>query len=324
MNIAVTGASGHIGVNLCRQLMTLGHSVTVLNHKSNAGLDQWNLPAVHGDLLDMDSLNELVAGADVVFHLAATIGIHKKDPVMFKTNLTGTENVLKACKQNKVKRLIHFSSIHAYRHEPTDRELNEGRALDTESRFDYVRSKALATRIILKANSKEIETIVLVPTAVIGPYDYRPSLLGDAIIRFYNHKTPALIPGGYNWVDVRDVSSAAIRAIDSARPGQSYILAGHWKSLRDLASIIHREGGATPPFLTVPMTLAKASAPFLNLYSRIMKQAPLYTSLSLDAIANGHKNISYRKAREELGYQPRPFEKTVADTVNWLKNENFI
>ena len=165
---------------------------------------------------------------------------------------------------------------------------------------------------------------MLSPTAVIGPDDYRPSLIGEAIIRFYKGKNPALIPGGYNWVDVRDVCSAAINAIDMARAGESYILSGQWKSLKDLARIIHREGGAKPPFLTVPIALARASAPVLNLYATLKKQAPLYTSLTLDAIANGNKHISCQKAQKELGYNPRPFEESVADTVKWLKDEHFI
>jgi dihydroflavonol-4-reductase len=324
MKIAITGAGGHIGVNLCRYLISSGHEIKALIHEKSAGLDHLKINMVTGNLLDTDSLINLVDGADIVFHLAASISIHKTDPLTYKTNLIGTENVLNVCREKGVKRFIHFSSIHAIKHHPFDKELNESRELDTDSRFDYVRSKALAEKMVLEANGSELETVVLSPTAVIGPEDHGPSLLGDAIIRFYKNKTPALIPGGYDWADVRDICTAAVNAIEMGRAGEKFILAGHWRSLYELAETIHQQGGAKPPWMTVPVALAKASAPFLNYYFKIRNQSPLYTSLTLDAVANSHRNISCEKAREKLKYHPRPFEESVKDTIEWFKKKHFI
>jgi dihydroflavonol-4-reductase len=205
-----------------------------------------------------------------------------------------------------------------------EQELNENRALDVDSSFDYVRSKALAEKMITEANGKELETIVLSPTAVIGPHDYKPSLLGDAVIRFHKGKAPALIPGGYDWVDVRDICIAAMNAIEMGQPGEKYILSGHWRSLKELTDIIHKLGGAKPPLLTVPFALAMASAPLLNLYSKMRKQSPLYTNVTLDAVARSHRIISSQKAKTTLKYSPRPFEETVADTIRWFKEEHYI
>ncbi len=324
MKIAITGAGGHIGANLCRHLIHSGYEIRALIHEKSAGIDQLDIEKITGNLFDTDSLNNLVEGTGIVFHLAASISIHKKDPLTYKTNLTGTENILNICRKHAVRRFIHFSSIHAYKHKPFDEVLDESRELDIDSQFDYVRSKALAEKLVLETNGNGMETVVLSPTAVIGPEDHGPSLLGDAIIRFYKNKNPALIPGGYDWADVRDICAAAANAIEMGQPGERYILAGHWKSLYELAEVIHRQGGAKPPRMTVPVALAKAAAPFLNYYSKIRKQSPLYTSLTLDAVVNSHRNISCQKSGEELNYQPRPFEESVKDTIDWFKKMHFI
>lgn len=324
MKIAITGASGHVGANLCRYLLDAGHKVTALVHTHNVCVENSGLRVIKGDLLKKDSLKALVEGAEVVYHLAAGIPIYKNAPIEYEINLTGTENILKVSQSNSIKRFIHFSSIHAFKRKPMEQELNENRALDVSSSFDYVRSKALAEKMVTEANGKGLETIVLSPTAVIGPHDYKPSLLGDAVIRFYKGKAPALIPGGYDWVDVRDLCIAAIHAIEMGQPGEKYILSGHWRSLKEMTDIIHRLGGAKPPLLTVPFAIAMASAPLLNLYSKIRKQSPLYTNVTLDAVARSHRIISSRKAKTTLKYSPRPFEETVADTIRWFKEEHYI
>lgn len=320
MKIAVTGASGHIGSNLCRILIEAGHDVSALIHTHGKGIENLKIHVVKGDLFNIDSLKQLVKGAEAVFHLAAGIAIYKKDPVSYKTNILGTENILKVCQVASVKRFIHFSSIHAYQNNPLDKELNESRPLDINSPYDYNRSKAISERMVLKANGKDIETIVLSPTAVIGPYDFTPSLLANAMIRFYKGKTPALVPGGYDWVDVRDICEAGKNAISLGQAGTNYILPGHWRSLKELAGIIHSLGGARPPGITIPVALAMATAPILNIYSNISKQAPLYTSVTLDAVSRSHKNISGSKAKNELHYSSRPFKETVSETIGWLKN----
>ncbi len=324
MKIAITGASGHIGSNLCKVLIEAGHDVTALIQTHNKGIENLNLHLLKGDLFDVDSLKKLVDGAEIVFHLAASIAIYKRDPLAYKINVQGTKNILNAIQGTSVRRFIHFSSIHAFRHEPFNEELNESRPLDIDSVFDYNRSKAIAAKMVLQANGKNIETLVLSPTAVIGPYDFAPSLLANAIIRFYKGKTPALVPGGYDWVDVRDICFACINAMDKGQPGINYILNGHWKSLKEMAGIIHELGGAKPPFITIPSALARASAPILNIYSSLRKQMPLYTNVTLDAVSHSHKNISGNKAIKELGYRSRPFKESMSDTIKWLKNEHFI
>jgi dihydroflavonol-4-reductase len=177
---------------------------------------------------------------------------------------------------------------------------------------------------MMEASSADLETVVINPTAVIGPGDFKPSLTGGAIMRLYKGTIPSLIPGGYDWVDVRDVCLAAIKAMECGVAGECYLVGGSYQSLRDMAHEIEKLGGHKPPQLTLPFWVARIGVPFLNLHSAIRKTEPLYTSVSLDTLEKSHRNISHAKAAAALGYSPRPFAETLADTIAWYKEHRYI
>lgn len=324
MNIGITGASGHIGNNLCRMLIDQGHRVKVMIHTHNKGLTDLPLQLIRGDVTHISDLADLCSGCEVVFHLAAAISIRKNDPACLKINVDACRNLITAALSAGVKKIIHFSSIHAFDENPLDAELNETRALSFHSRFSYDRSKALGHQIMLEASSRQCEIVVLNPTAIIGPHDYRPSLLGSALIRFYQGAIPALIPGGYNWVDVRDVCTAAISAMDRGVPGTCYLLGGNWQSLGELATEIYKQGGHPVPGLKIPVRLARLGAPVINLHAWMAGKAPLYTALSLYTLSHSHRNISGKKAERELGYTVRPFPLTIAETLAWFRDNHYL
>jgi dihydroflavonol-4-reductase len=324
MKIAITGASGHVGNNLCRMLLAEGHQVKALVHKDTRALAGLPVEHVTGEVRHEADLSRLCEGCSVVFNLAAYISIRKNDPLCHKINVESCEKLVRAARATGVKKIIHFSSIHALRHEPLDQELNETRELALDSPFSYDRSKAESQQFMLENSSSKLEIIVINPTAVIGPHDFKPSLTGNALIRFYLGKNPAMIPGGYDWVDVRDVCHAALRAMEKGKPGECYLVSGSWQSLKTLTKDIEELGGHRAPWLELPMWMAEIYAPFLNLPSSITKKEPLYTSVSLYTLKNSHRNISCEKARLALGYNPRPFPETLADTLGWFRKRKFI
>ena len=325
MKIAVTGASGHIGVNLCQELIERGHSVKALVHNTDHGIRNLPLEIVRGDLMDPSSLSRLVSGADVVFHLAAVISIQvKKKEEIFQKNVGGTENILKAAQKEGVRRFIHFSSIHALVQEPFDAVLDEKRSLALKDRIDYSQTKARAELAVYEAVKQGLDAVVLNPTAGIGPNDYAPSLLGRALIMIYTGRIPALIQGGYDWVDVRDVARAAVESIEKGEKGERYILSGHWRSLCQLADLVYTTSGERFKKLTFSAGLAWIGLPFLKLYCRLNSTQPLYTGDSLSILSRGHRNISSEKAKRSLGFNPRPIEETLKDTFNWFRRNGFI
>ncbi len=325
MKIAVTGANGHVGVNLCKALLEQGHQVKALIHNNNQGLKFIPVTIIKGDLLDKSSLIPLLKDADVVFHLAAKISINgDPDGIVARTNFDGTKNMLSAAMECKVKRFIHFSSIHAFQQQPQHEVLDETRPIVVDEGFAYDRSKAAGERAVMEAVRNGLDALVLSPTAIIGPADPEPSLTGNAIIDIYNQKIPSLVPGGYDWVDVRDVVSAAIAAIDKGRTGEKYLLSGHWHSLLDFSGLIQLHTGRKTVNTVLPMWIARIGLPFITLYSKISGVKPLYTSESLTIISEGNRFINNDKARRELNHHPRPLTDTLKDMLTWLKDNGHI
>jgi dihydroflavonol-4-reductase len=324
MKIAVTGANGHIGANLCRSLLAEGHQVKALVHHNANSLKGLNLEIVHGSLGDLNALRSLCKDTEIVFHLAAMISIDGQKNKLLEVNVEGTKNLIKVIQENGVRRLIHFSSIHALSHFPLDQPMDETRPLVMEGPTWYEITKSKAEKIVLDATKKGLDAVVINPTAVVGPNDFKPSLVGTVLIRLYNKSLPALVPGGYNWVDVRDIVQGAIAAMDNARRGERYILGGKWVSVLDLAAIVSKVMGVRVNKFMIPTQVAKIGVPFIKAYAKITKQEPLYTFESLRTLRDVNKMISYEKASTELGYSSRDFEITIRDTMDWYKLNGYI
>ena len=324
MNVAITGASGHIGNCLVRELIKQGARVKVLVHNFRSDLDELDVEFIQGNILDPESLVPLCEGADVVFHLAAQIAIdNRNSEQVYETNVTGTKNVINGAVRAGARKFIYFSSIHAFQTYPSDLLLDESRSLIETNKTIYEFTKAEGEREVMKAVREGLDAVILNPTAVIGPFDYRGSLLGRALLQIYQNKLPFLISGGYNWVDVRDVAAASLRAIDLGQRGEKYILSGEFRSLHELSVIMKGVSGCKIP-VVVPVTMARLACPFFKLYSSFTKTDPLYTYQSLEILVNSPVNISNEKARKELGYSPRPLAESLKDTYNWYRENNFI
>ena len=325
MKIAVTGANGHVGACLVRLLLKENYEVRVLVHTGSRALQGLNVETVQGGLDDPVSLKRLCHDREVVIHLAVKIAIGSENyDEVYKVNVEGTRNLAIIAQKAGVNRFIHFSSIHALEQTPQDKPLDESRPLALYSKMVYEKTKALAEKWVLEQNSSSFQVIVLNPTAIIGPYDFKPSYLGQVIRMIYKGTLPGLVPGGYNWVDVRDVAQAAIMAMEKGVPGERYLLSGEWQSLASLASMVcaHRAKKCRLPVF--PFWMARIGVPFMTMYFQWRKQAPLYTQTSLSILQSANRHISNDKARQDLRFSPRPLKETVADTLDWFKKHQYL
>lgn len=321
MITAVTGATGHIGANLIRALTKDQRQVRGLVHNSRRGTEGLEMEIVQADICDPASLERAFTGVDVVYHLAATISLSMNDwPTVEAINVIGTRNVVEACFKCNVRRLVYFSSIHSMVQTPLNIPVDERRPL--VDGFDcppYDRSKAAAEREVREGIEQGLDSIILNPTAVLGPYDHQLSYLGETLLILAQGKLPALIEGGFDWVDVRDVANAAIRAEKDAPLGAKYILSGKWASVKELAALTESILGTPAPRITVPAWMARAGAPAMTLYNQLTGNRQLYSSVSIKAICECNKHISHERATRELGYQPRPLRDTLVDTFRWFQ-----
>jgi len=236
----------------------------------------------------------------------------------------GTRNVVNACLECGVKRLVHVSSIHAVDPDRLDPRENERCAQPrVPSRLHYSHSKTGGELEVRRGMADGLDAIILRPTGIIGPYDFKPSYLGRAILGLANRKIPALVRGGFDWVDVRDVVDGMIQAQHKAPSGGSYILSGHWRTVRAIADQVALLTGVPAPRLTVPLWMAYLGLPWMKILAKIQKEEPLYTQVSLDALGSGQR-ICGDLARRELNFSARPFEETITDTVDWFAENGYL
>jgi len=323
--IAVTGASGHVGGNLIRTLLDRGEKIRVLVHQDQKALEGLGVEKVKGDVLNPGSLKQLFKNVDVVYHAAGYISILMSDwPHLESVNVFGTRNVVEACLSCGVGRLIHFSSIHAFMQEPLDEPIDESRSFADPHRYPpYDRSKAAGQKEVLKGIENGLDAVILNPTGIIGPYDFRISHTGDVLLSLAQKRLPSLIKGGFNWVDVRDIVEGALSAEKQAPTGANYLLGGHWVSVCDLAAEVEKFTGVCPPRFNSPIWLARLGAPFMTAFARLAKKRPLYTAVSLKAL-DSNPMISHDKAARELDYHPRPFSDTIRDTLEWFCANGYL
>lgn len=320
MRVAVTGASGHVGANLVRALLARGDEVRALVRADDRALRGLGLEKVEGDLLEPASLAALVAGAEVVFHAAAQVSISgERDAELARVNVLGTRHVAAACLGAGVRRLVHFSSIHALESPRGSRTMDESEPFVVASGAPaYDRSKADGEREVLAAVERGLEAVILNPTAIVGPFDFKPSHTGRLIVALARRRMPALVAGGFDWVDVRDVASAALAAAERGRAGERYLVSGHWLSIAGLSREVERASGVPAPRLVAPLWAARLGVPFVTLFARVFGREALYTAESLRAIRLS-REVNGTKARRELGHAPRPFAETIRDSVAWLR-----
>ncbi len=323
--IAITGTTGHLASAVIPLLIGKGYRVRALVYRQEPSFDSLPVEYVRGSVFDESSLSNLVKDCSVVIHCAAMISLNSNaDPAVYETNVKGTQNVFHAAKKAGARRFIHLSSIHAF-HQMTD-----GSVLNEESPFclknapRYDQSKRDAQQFVLQSANGGMEVVVLNPTAVIGPFDSKPSFLGKAVMDIYNRKVPLLIRGGFDFCDVRDVAAGIVSAIDRGRNGQSYLLGGKWHDLSDLQGMILGIKGDTRPIPVLPAWTGYAGLPFILLAAGIRRREPLYTKESIMALTLGNKKISSGKAEAELGYRSRPLQETITDSIAWFKQAGYL
>ncbi len=317
----VTGATGHIGNVLVRSLLEKGEKVRALIWRGEDLTPIKDLPIerVEGDVLDAESLDEAAQGADKVFHLAGMISIMPgQNEVVHRVNVEGTRNMLHAARKNGVRRFIYTSSIHAITRVPHGTEIDENLPFDPHNPVGaYDRSKAEASLHVQEAARQGLDAVIVCPTGVIGPYDYRGSEMGQVILDAMSNKPQFYVDGAYDFVDVRDVAQGLMLAGEKGRRGESYILSGERISVFNLLDTVRQVTGLRFPSIKIPFDLAKFFAHFTPIYYRLTHTKPRFTPYSL-ATLQSNSHISNAKARAELGYSPRSLKDSLADTVRWF------
>ncbi len=321
MKCIVTGATGHIGCVLVRELCRKGYDVTafVLPGDSAEAICREPVKLITGDICSPYDTVRAFRGFDLVFHLAGMISIGSAGRrQMERVNVEGTRNVIRACKIAHVKRLVYASSVHAIEEPAKGSSVAETKQFDPQSvKGAYAKTKAAATKLVLEAAKNGLDAVVVHPSGVIGPYEYSLSNIGQLMADTIGGSLKAYINGAYNFVDVRDVARGIRLAGEKGKRGECYILSGEVVTVKEMLDIITETAAKKPVKAKLPYWFALATAPLSELYYKAVKRKPLYTAYSVYTLrTNCHFNCS--KAVKELGYRFRPAAESLADAVNWM------
>jgi len=320
VQIAVTGGTGHLGYCLIQNLLKNGYLVTALYRKSIPEFQHSNLSWIKGDITDVDALKLLVEKASVMIHSASLISVGNQDAKeVYRVNVNGTQSILKVC-QNRPIRIIYISSSVAVKETIDNQIYDENRPYKTEKDFSYDWSKALSEQLVLRAvDDKGLDAFIIRPTSIVGPPDHRPSYFGQTIEDLALSNMAITVGGGYNVVDVRDVSQTIINSIELGSTGEIYLVGGFYVRLKQIAGMLHPH----KKYFSVPINLLIGLLPILKLYQKLFPFKWLITKESLVKVKRAPKIMDSSKAMEYLNHQIRPTSETIIDLMEWFKkNKN--
>lgn len=315
MKFVVTGASGHLGANVVRALVSAGEEVRAVDIRPGSALAGIAAEVVQGDVLDPATLKNAFAGAEFVLHLAAKISIAgDPDGSVWRVNVEGVRNVAEAALEAGVRRMVHCSSLHAYDVGATRGPVRENGLRATAAALPaYDRSKAEGEDALRRVVEKGLDAVIVNPSGMFGPVDPEPSRMGRAFLMMFKGRMPISVTGAFDWVDVRDVASALITAATQGRRGENYLIGGHRAPFTELGRLAAEVSGRRPPRIAVPLAPVRIAAEAaVRIAGPKRAGRLLLTPESLHALATDPV-VDYSKAAAELGYRARPLAETVSD-----------
>mgnify|MGYP001361991914 CR=1 FL=1 len=321
----VTGASGYVGGVLVRSLVAWGREVAAVipPFEDGARLREMNIEVRTADVTDYDSVLKVIGEGDIVLHVAGVVELLPgRESLLDRVNVQGTKNIVDACLEKRAKRLVYVSSVHAF--PENEGTVAEDTVIDPHLAYgSYGKSKARATLHVWHGVRRGLDAVIVHPSGVIGPFDYTgTNNITQVVARFLRGSQRARIEGGYDFVDVRDVATGIYLAAVNGRCGENYILSGSFITVHQLLKELGDATGARMPQFNCPKPLALFCAPFAELAGRLSRKfKPMLSRYALHTLWTKTRFSNY-KARKELGWEPRVFNRSIRDMANWLCGKN--
>ena len=323
----ITGATGFIGSAVARALIDSGRDIKVLlrSEKYIENLDGLEFEKVKGDLTDFQSLKTAMGGCDRVFHVGALYLMWTLEPeLIFKTNVEGTRNVLRAVMESGIEKVVYTSSVAAIGIRDDGKPSDETVEWNHEWIGDpYVNSKHQAMGVAKEYFEKDLDIVYVCPSAPLGVGDIKPTPTGQMICDFLNGKTPVYFNGGFNLVDVEDVAIGHLLAEEKGHSGETYILGGTNIYLKEMYGMLADISGVRAPGMFLPGGLDLFSAWLLEtIANNITKKPPLIT-LGGCRMVKLPPFFDHSKAAVKLGYEPRPLEDTLKKSIEYFYERGY-
>lgn len=324
--ILVTGANGHLGSCLVRELLARGHQVVpfVLRGSSLEGLAGLPVTPVPGDVTDRASLAAAADGCEVAINLAAHYVFRCSDAeAIRRPAVEGVRNLLEVAAQQGLRRVIHTSSTVAVGNSDSP-VLRSEKDWNDAPLTPYYRAKTDSERVAWDlARRRSVPLVVLNPAAIVGRHDYRLTPTNGFLAGYLNGEVMTGT-GGYNYVDVRDVALAHALAVEKAVPGERYIIGGENLDFATLGRLVGELSGRAPRHVPGPRWLSLAAIAALQATQRARGRDPSLTLDEVRDLAGRWGWFDSSKAEQALGYRPRRARVSFEDATRWLVHRRVL
>lgn len=320
----VSGASGFVGVNVVRELISQDWDVSIFCRPSANLQDLEGLPVDvrHGDLTNADDvLASMPENIDTVFHIAADTSVWSRyRERQTRVNVDGTRHVIEAAIQSQARRMVYTSTFATWGIQSG--VIDESTVPDTSHHWiNYIRSKCAARDLVLQAAQADLSAILLCPAHILGPYDRHN--WARLFLMLANSSLPGVPPGSGTFADVREIAKAQVRAADIGESGEQFLLGGHSISYLQLLQQAADKLNVTAPGSTTPAWILKLAARVMQAGSMITGKEPRMTPEAA-AMITGHMQCDSSKAENVLGYHQTPISELLSVTLQWLEEQSLL
>lgn len=325
--ILVTGANGFIGAWISKSLADSGHEVFCLVRPTSdlSELEGVSYQKKIGDVTDLRSVQDACQGMDYVFHLAGVVAYRSADrPLMDKVNVQGTQNVIDACIQSNVKRLLHYSSVCAIGAGRSPSEVMNERSTYNlaDLNLGYFETKRIGEELVVKAvKNGTLDAVIVNPSTVYGFGDAKKGSRKNQVkvaqgrLKFYP-------PGGVNVVAIEDVVQGTMTALHKGRSGERYILCGENFFIKDVLAMIAQAAGKEAPSIMIPSWLLHSLGTIGDLAIQAGFDSPLSKETAWTTTL--YHWFDHTKATEELGFNPKPGKFAIQNSVDWMAKHGLL
>ncbi len=306
-----------MGGSLVKQLKAAGHDVVavVRNPEKADNLKKMGITLVKGDVTEKESMRQAMTGVDGVYHVAGwyKVGVRDKSPGI-KINVDGTRNVLELMRDLNIPKGVYTSTL-AVNSDTKGQVLNEDFHFNGTHISEYDKTKAAAHDIALQFIQEGLPLVVVMPGLIYGPDG--TSMSDDALRQFLQGKLP-MIPSqsAYSWAHVDDIAQAHILAMDKAKPGSKYIIAGPSHTFSEGLDIATKITGKKKPMVVPPFMLTMTGW-FTALLAPFFDLPEMYHPEALRVQAGVTYLGDNSRAKQDLGYTPRSLEEGLRQTFEY-------
>lgn len=326
--LCITGANGFIGSHVALQAAEKGYALRLLLRRDlRPELRDLGAQVFRGDVRNEAELAPFLDGADALLHVAGvnTPSSAQRENI-FTSNVEGTKLILRAAKKAGVRRIVHTGSTAALGCAGRGKMNNEDTPFNLwNASTDYERSKYLGEKTALELFAQEdIPVLIAQPAAAVGPGDAKPTYTGKLILDYLNRALPGYFDTRHNYVDVRSVAAGHLLVLEKGVPGQRYLLCGDDNLLlSEYFALLRELTGVPPPRLKLPLLavfpLAYACQALFHLTGR---DPFIRVSTAKRAWCNLY--YSNQKAKDQLGYAPRPLKDALRDEIEWFLRNGML